>query len=99
MQPADPTCDEESALPAKLDVSAFSAILNTEIKPHPRFERPLESNARPISLLNSPPWIRPLGKLGMDLSTQSWRFPLPPDQPLQQPPRPTPVAAPPEQPA
>src|SRR5262249_5872069 len=55
--------------------------LVVEARTHPRFERPLEASVRQVGLLSSPPWVRSLGKLQMDVSSQGWRFPLPPDQP------------------
>jgi SNF2 family DNA or RNA helicase len=56
-----------------------------EVKPHPRFQRPLQAGVREARLLNDPPWVRSPGKLGMEVSTQGWRFPTPPDQPLVPP--------------
>jgi SNF2 family DNA or RNA helicase len=53
-----------------------------EVRTHPRFERPLEVSVRQGALLNTPPWTRPMGKVALEVSTQGWRFPLPPDQPL-----------------
>ena len=52
-----------------------------EVRPHPRFGRPLQASVRSAPLLNNPPWVRSLGKLGMEVVTQGWRFPAPPDQP------------------
>src|SRR5262249_59605557 len=74
-----------------VEVVALGVTLDVQARAHPRFDRPLETNARPVCLLNSPPWVRSLGKLPMDVSAQGWRFPLPPDQPLQTPPRQAPA--------
>lgn len=79
--------NEDGTEPIEVEVVALPVTLAVETRSHPRFDRPLEANVRPASLLSSPPWIRTLGKLPMDVSTQGWRFPLPPDQPLQTPPR------------
>jgi SNF2 family DNA or RNA helicase len=68
-----------------LEVCALDLDLALEVRPHPRFERPLQAGVREGRLLNDPPWVRSLGKLGMDVSTQGWRFPKPPDQPLVPP--------------
>jgi SNF2 family DNA or RNA helicase len=54
--------------------------LSVEVRSHPRFDRPLEVSVRQAPLLTSPPWVRSLGKLAPDVTTQGWRFPLPPDQ-------------------
>jgi SNF2 family DNA or RNA helicase len=56
--------------------------------PDPRFERPLQANVREARLLGTPPWVRSLGKLSMDIKTEGWRFPAPPkDAPLPAKPR------------
>ncbi len=60
------------------------------VRSHPRFDRPLEVSVRQASLLGSAPWVRGLGKVALDVSTQGWRFPVPPDQPAL-PPRPKPA--------
>src|SRR5262245_9790351 len=62
--------------------------LPLEVKSHPRFERPLSAGVREARLLNDPPWTRSLGKLTMEVATEGWRFPVPPDcrgVPPQQP--------------
>jgi SNF2 family DNA or RNA helicase len=46
------------------------------------FERPLQATVREVGLLKTTPWVRTLGKLTMDVSTQGWRFPSPDDVPL-----------------
>jgi SNF2 family DNA or RNA helicase len=60
-------------------VEATALGFPLEVRTHPRFERPLEVSVRQASLLNNPPWVRPLGKLALEVSTQGWRFPAPPD--------------------
>lgn len=45
----------------------------------PAFERPLVANVRSVPLLGKPPWVRTLGKLTMEVTTQGWRFPTPTD--------------------
>jgi SNF2 family DNA or RNA helicase len=50
------------------------------VETHPHFERPLQVQVREARLLNDPPWVRSLGKLSMEVSTQGWRFPKPIDQ-------------------
>jgi SNF2 family DNA or RNA helicase len=54
--------------------------LSAEARTLPRFERGLEATVRQAALLNTPPWVRSLGKLTLEVSTQGWRFPLPPEQ-------------------
>ena len=46
-----------------------------EVRTHPRFERPLQASVRSAPLLTIPPWVRSLGKLPMEVSTQGWRLP------------------------
>ena len=66
-----------------------------EVRSHPRFEQPLQASVRSAPLLTNPPWVRSLGKLAMEVTTQGWRFPTPPDQAappaeVREPPRPVP---------
>lgn len=42
-----------------------------------RFERPLSIGVREARLLGDPPWVRPLGRLTLEVSTQGWRLPAP----------------------
>jgi SNF2 family DNA or RNA helicase len=53
--------------------------LPVEVRLHPRFERPLHVAIREGRLLLDAPWIRSLGKLALEVSTEGWRFPAPPD--------------------
>jgi SNF2 family DNA or RNA helicase len=62
-------------------VTSIELTLPVEVRPHPRFERPLQVQVREARLLNDRPWVRSLRKLSLDVSTQGWRFPTPPDQP------------------
>src|SRR5579862_141026 len=41
----------------------------------PQLERPISVNVREIPLLSKVPWVRSLGKLTMEVTTQGWRFP------------------------
>ncbi len=59
---------------------AFGLNFSIDVRSHPRFDRPLLASARSAPLLTSPPWVRSLGKLAMEISTQGWRFPTPADQ-------------------
>jgi SNF2 family DNA or RNA helicase len=85
---------EDPALLLHVDQIALS--LAVEVHTHPRFERPLEVNVRQATLLNNPPWVRSLGKIALDVTTQGWRFPTPPDQTVTR--SPLSVFAPPEPP-
>ncbi len=58
-----------------------------EVRSHPRFERPLEVSVRQAALLTSAPWVRSVGNPKMEVRTQGWKFPVPPDRP------PTPLQA------
>jgi SNF2 family DNA or RNA helicase len=69
---------DETVLFPQVDEIALS--LSVEVRSLPRFDRPLEVGVRQATLLNSSPWVRSLGKLGIEVSTQGWRFPTPPDQ-------------------
>jgi SNF2 family DNA or RNA helicase len=55
-----------------------------EVKALPRFERPLPISVREARLLKDSPWIRSLGKLSLEVTTEGWRFPAPPNEPLKE---------------
>jgi SNF2 family DNA or RNA helicase len=59
------------------EVQVIDLTLPIEVKPHARFERPLSAGVKEARLLNEPPWVRSLGKLTMEVSTEGWRFPAP----------------------
>jgi SNF2 family DNA or RNA helicase len=90
--------DPAEALPGPA-VHGIELALPVTVHAHPRFERPMEVTVRQASLLNTAPWVRSLGKLGLEVTTHGWRFPTPQDQPpAPSPPRPRPAAAPPSRP-
>ena len=68
-----PSPSEESLLSIQIDQIDLS--LSVEVRTHPRFERPLEVSVRQASLLNNPPWVRSLGKIGMEVTTQGLALP------------------------
>jgi SNF2 family DNA or RNA helicase len=68
-----------------------------EVEGVPAAERSLTPNVREVRLLNDAPWVRSFGKLTMEVSTQGWRFPMPPDL-VRVPPKPR-LMRPPEEPA
>lgn len=59
------------------EVASVDLTLPIEVKTHTRFEKPLHVTVRDARLLNDPPWVRSLGKLSMEVSTEGWRFPTP----------------------
>src|SRR2546426_847409 len=60
-------------------IETFPLVPAVAVRSLPAYERPLQSTAREIPLLNATPWIRTLGKLTIEVSTQGWRFPSPTD--------------------
>src|SRR5262249_30231463 len=60
-----------------IEVQEVPLLPGVEVRSLPRFDRPLQASVREVRLLTQPPWIRPIGKLTMDVSTQGWRFPTP----------------------
>src|SRR2546423_5384390 len=62
-----------------IETEAVSIDLAVESSIFPAFEKPLVPQARDVRLLASPPWVRSLGKLTLEVSTQGWRFPTPPE--------------------
>jgi SNF2 family DNA or RNA helicase len=68
---------------ASFAVQTVDLNLSVEVRAHPRFERPLDVSVRQAALLTAAPWVRHLGKLDLEVTTQGWRFPTPPDQPAR----------------
>ena len=60
-------------------IDTIDLVPGVEVRSLPRFDKPMQPTVREAPLLNSPPWVRALGKLGMDVSTQGWKFPVPPE--------------------
>ncbi len=58
-----------------------------DVRTHPLFERVLQTTVREARLLNDAPWVRSLGKLPLEVTTEGWRFPAPPDEVANQGPR------------
>jgi SNF2 family DNA or RNA helicase len=73
---------EDDRLPAP-GVQECDLTLPVEIAAVPSFERVPVVRVREARLLTEPPWIRSLGKLGMDVRTVGWRFPTPPDEGME----------------
>src|SRR5262245_38950324 len=66
--------DNALAPPATLDIDLAVPVA---VHTLPGFDRPLPVNVREIPLLAKAPWVRTLGKLTMEVTTQGWRFPTP----------------------
>jgi SNF2 family DNA or RNA helicase len=60
---------------------AIELLTAPDARVHPHFERPLQASVREARLLNESPWIRSLGRLPLEVATEGWRFPAPPDEP------------------
>jgi SNF2 family DNA or RNA helicase len=60
-----------AVLPIKLS-------LPLEVRTDFCFERLFETTVREAKLLDAAPWIRTLGKLGFEVTTEGWKFPSPP---------------------
>lgn len=73
------TLPEAPAPEPLLEILDLAVTLTTEAVSHPRFEKPLQASVREARLLNEAPWVRPLGRLAMEVSTNGWRFPTPLD--------------------
>ncbi len=73
--------------PALVDVTEVPLLPPVEARALPRFERPLSVAVREARLLTQAPWVRPVGRLTMDVSTQGWRFPSPGEVLAPPPPR------------
>jgi SNF2 family DNA or RNA helicase len=68
---------DHPALALAPEVIGIDLTFPLEVRAHPRFERPLEVSVRRATLLSSPPWVRSLGQVAVDVTTQGWRFPTP----------------------
>ncbi len=62
-------------------VESYEMSLSVEGRTLPRFDRPLPVNVREARLLGESPWVRSLGKLALEVTTEGWRFPTPADAP------------------
>jgi SNF2 family DNA or RNA helicase len=69
----------DETLPS-IQIDQINLSLGVDVRSIPRFDKPLEVGVRQATLLNNSPWVRSLGKLDMSVTTQGWRFPIPPDQ-------------------
>src|SRR5207302_2003004 len=63
----------------EIETETIALDLAVETILFPAFEKPLVVQDRDVRLLTSPPWVRSLGKLTLEVSTQGWRFPTPPE--------------------
>ena len=79
-----PTADDP------MEVSSLALDMEVGSTAHPRFGRPLDVTVRAATLLAGAPWVRGVGPLAMTVTSQGWRFPLPPDQPVKAAPPPPP---------
>jgi SNF2 family DNA or RNA helicase len=67
--------------PPEIPVAAFPLEFPVEARSLPRFDRPLPVGVREARLLTDSPWVRSLGKLTLEVTTEGWRFPTPADTP------------------
>jgi len=71
-------------------ITAVDLNLAVDVRSLPALDRPLPVAVREARLLTEAPWVRTLGKLDMQVSTDGWRFPAPletlPAAPLRRPP-------------
>ena len=60
-----------------VEVDALDMHFTLRVKPHAQFDRPMKLGVKQATLLNNNPWVRPIGKLTMNISTQAWKFLVP----------------------
>ena len=81
-------------------VSSIDLALTVEVLRLPRFESPMLPSVREARLLTDSPWVRSVGSLDLRVTTEGWKFPSPPLEPLprpplaEKPPKPIPVEIP-----
>ncbi len=81
-----------------IEVIPVDLALPAEARALPRFAAPPAPGVRDARLLTDRPWVRPLAKLAPPLTTEGWKFPVPPGEatlPPPKPPLPVPVELPP----
>jgi SNF2 family DNA or RNA helicase len=61
------------------EVEVVKLELPVEVRSLPRFDRPRTVTVREARLLADAPWVRSLGKLAMEVTSEGWRFPAPPE--------------------
>jgi SNF2 family DNA or RNA helicase len=76
-------CSPATTVPA---FEVVPLLAPPDVRTLPRFDRLPEVAIREARLLTQSPWVRPIGRLTMEVSTHGWRFP-PPIEPVV-PPRP-----------
>src|SRR5262249_39001559 len=94
----DRSAMEQAARAATIAVEALDLQLPVETRLVPGLERGLQVGVRGARLLTELPWVRSLGRLSLEVSTDGWRFPTPPAEPLP-PARCAPKARPPNRPS
>ena len=57
------------------EVVNLDAALTCEVRGLPKFDRGFRLSVREAKLLQDPPWVRSLGKLNLEVTTDGWRFP------------------------
>src|SRR6266852_373749 len=86
MNPELPT-DEASAQSDAVvaEVERIDLDLPLDVRSFAAFDRSLLPQVRDLRLLTSPPWVRSLGKLALEVTTLGWKFPTPPEpvQPVE----------------
>lgn len=55
----------------------LSLDFEVQVLTHPRFQQPLQASVRDGKLAANRPWIKPLVRLPMEVTTVGWKFPLP----------------------
>src|SRR5262249_56538977 len=69
--------DGEHSLNAPV-VHPLDLQIDVDAAVHLRFDRTLQTAVREARLLGTPPWVRSLGRMTMDVKTEGWRFLTPP---------------------
>src|SRR5262245_13679386 len=68
-----------------LSIQTVDLELSAEARSMTGFERSLLPQVREVRLLGGSPWVRSLGKLALEVATQGWKFPTPPEPVLPPP--------------
>lgn len=71
-----------------MTIDIFDPTPEIAVRSLPAFDRPIQPSVREVPLLNEIPWIRSVGKLTLEVTTQGWRFPTPEELAAPTPARP-----------
>lgn len=92
-QPASIDRLEVRMMQVRMQVQSVELGLIADVDEVLQLPKPLNLSVRPVRLLTDTPWVRSLGKLSLEATTQGWKFPQPKDDSMPAPAAAAPAAA------